>query len=63
MPLLPIPIFGRAAKTLWNLELAEHSSAKRFDLAEAFERLYKKFKADEVADLVRLLAQQRRRTK
>lgn len=59
VPLLPIPIFGRAAGKLWEVELNEHSSAKRYDLAEAFDRLYKKFKADEVADLALLLAKRR----
>jgi len=58
---LPIPIYGRAAKQLWEVERAEHAAAKRFDEAEAFDKLYKKFKADDVADLALLLAANRNR--
>ncbi len=60
VPLLPIPIYGRAAKQLWEVERAEYAATKRFDEAEAFDKLYKKFKADEVVDLALLLAANRK---
>lgn len=59
IPLLPIPIFGRTAEGLWEIERGEHAAAKRFDEAEAFERLNKKFKAEEVADLALVLARRK----
>jgi hypothetical protein len=57
VPIVPIPIFGRAAQHLWEIERAELSALKRFEDCEEFSRFYDKFNASQIADLVLRLAQ------
>lgn len=59
VPIVPVPVFGRAAKDLWALERAEHVGAKHFETAEAFSKLYDKFNAEQIAELALSLAQRR----
>ncbi|MBI4662777.1 MAG: CHAT domain-containing protein [Verrucomicrobia bacterium] len=59
VPIVPIPIFGRAAKHLWELERAALAAGGRFEDCEEFSKLYDKFNADQIADLALRLAQQR----
>lgn len=56
VPIVPIPIFGRAAKQIWEIERAELAAQKRYKECEEFTQIYRKFNADQIADLVLRLA-------
>jgi hypothetical protein len=57
VPIVPIPIFGRAAKQIWEVERATLAAQNRFEECEELARLYDKFNAERIADLALRLAQ------
>ena len=59
VPIVPIPIFGRAAKQVWEVERATLAAQNRFDECEELARLYDKFNAEQIADLTLRMAQTR----
>ncbi|MBI4660730.1 MAG: hypothetical protein HY735_17980 [Verrucomicrobia bacterium] len=59
VPILPIRIFGRAAKHLWEIERANLAAHGQFEDCEEFSRLYDRFNADHIADLALRLAQKK----